>query len=134
MSIATSHVAMTAFFEANKPSGTAVVWGSDDPSPKGNNPWVRFNVLHSNGTQASMGAPTANRFRQTGQVIAQVFARKGDFGKAARELASAIHDVYCGAVSGGVTYSNPRVNEVGVDQQGWYQINVVADFRYDIVT
>ncbi len=128
--------AMTSFFNTAWGNTTPVIWGDDDSGNKkpDDQTWVRFNVRHVDGAQMSIGAPTANRFEQVGIVTIQVFQPEGKNGLDAQAKASAILDLYQGASSGGVHYSRARVREVGNDGHGWYQINVMADFRYEQLT
>ena len=127
--------AMTSFFHAAWVDTAPVIWGDDDDTAKPNNePWLRFNARHVDGDQVSMGAPGANRFEAVGTVTIQIFQPSGKEGLEAQAIADAVLGIYKGASSGGVHYSRVRANEVGNDGHGWYQINVLADFRYEQIT
>lgn len=127
--------AMTSFFNTGWAGATTVIWGEDDNNAiPDTDTWVRFNIKHFDGAQITMGAPTSNRFEQKGTIIIQIFQKEGNFGLDAQAKASAVLDLYQGADSGGIHYYNARVREVGNDDNGWYQINVLADFRYEQLT
>lgn len=97
--------------------------------------WVRFNCQENDGRQVSMGSPGSNRFRQFGQVILQIFQPAGQGSKDARTKAAAALDAFKGAVtSSGVHFQNVYGRQVGNDENGFYQINVIANFYYDDIT
>jgi hypothetical protein len=127
--------AMKAFFYTQWDNATPIIWGSDDvTTPPNDEPWIRFNINHSAGGQASIGSPTANRFRHIGFLTIQVFAPEGNYGILAKDLANAILELYQGTSDSDIDYYNVRVDEVGNDGYGWFQINIIADFRYDNIT
>jgi len=126
---------MQKFFNTNWADETAVVWGDDDlAQPAEDVPWVRFNINHADGFQASMGAPGQNMYRQTGIITVQIFQPEGQYGTIGRDYANQIIDFYHGAQADGVSYSGAQIREVGRDGFGWYQTNVVVTFEYDTIT
>lgn len=128
-------VAIEKYFADNWGETSLVIWGSDDAQQPANaESWVRFNVQHEDGGQASMGSPDANLYRQQGSIIIQIFQQQGQFGVEARTFASNIIDLYHGTTNSGIRYENARINEVGNDGNGWYQINVIVRFEYDTIT
>lgn len=127
--------AMTSFFNTAWAGATTIIWGEDDNrSIPDNATWVRFNIRHAIGSQVTMGAPDANRFEQIGTVTIQIFQPEGQHGLDAQAKANTALDLYQGANIGGIHYYNARVREVGNDGNGWYQINVLTDFRYEQIT
>ena len=133
MNYSDAFVAMQSFFKTSWNGRTPIVW-NDDPSKPPNGDWVRFNIIHADGGQASMGAPGSNRFDRDGQVIIQIFTKEGDFAIKARGHASLALDIYSGTEDSGIRYTGARVNEIGADQRGWHQVNVIADFSYQSIT
>ena len=126
---------MIKFFNANAPSGVPVIWGSDDPnSPPDNEEWIRFNIRHNDGFQASMGSPGTNRFERQGIITIQIFQPEGGHGLGAQNIADEIVTLYSGANDNGIEYFDTFAREVGNDGFGWYQINVVTTFRYEQIT
>lgn len=126
---------MQGFFNTGWDSATPIVWGEDDATPTpSEQAWVRFNITHNDGGQATMGSPNSNRFRHFGIITVQVFYPQGNFGIEARNLANNVLELYQGAEQDGIYYYDVRANEIGNDSFGWYQINVVIEFRYDNIT
>lgn len=118
------------FFEDGWNDLTSIAWPDLD-FDKPNDTWVRFNYRENDGFQSSIGAAT-NRFRHTGVITIQIFQRAGQASKDAREKAAAAYAVFAGKTTqNGIHFFNVRVNHVGDDGHGWYQINVLASFRYD---
>lgn len=97
--------------------------------------WVRFTCQENDGGQASTGSPGSNLFRQFGIVTIQVFQPQGQGSKGARTLAASILTALKGAqTTNGVEFFDVYGRQVGNDGNGYYQINVVASFRYDEIT
>lgn len=124
---------MRKYFADNY-SDTPIVLGSDDVANNVNTPWVRFNVIHGDGFQASMGSPSANRFERNGIITVQIFTPQGDNGVSAINLADKILKIYEGVENNGILYYDATVKEVGNDGRGWYQVNVLTSFRYETIT
>jgi len=94
--------------------------------------WVRFQVQNFDAFQASVGSPGDNKYRRTGLITAQIFAKE----KAAALDALAKGDAIVSLFQGksrfeGVIFSNVRLKEVGPDGKGWFQVNVKIDFQFD---
>ena len=96
-----------------------------------NKTWVRFNLQHYSGRQASIGAPGSNRFRRDGLITAQVFSVEKNAAADALLKADQIVDIFQGVSNGGITYFDVQLKEIGPDGNGWHQINVLAYFQYD---
>ncbi len=128
-------IAMESTFKAAWGVKSPVVYGGDAPEkPADDQAWVRFNIKHSDGGQATMGAPSANRFRQIGLIIIQIFSPEGKYAIRAKELANDAIEIYQGLQQSGITYQKVRPDEIGNDGHGYYQINVIAEFYYDTIT
>ena len=127
-------IAMGAYFNTSWAGATTVVWGDNDPQDTPSGSWVRFNINHNDGRQASMGAPAANMFRQIGIITVQIFTAEGDSGVAARDLADSVLEIYHGARDSGIEYYNATAREIGNDGNGFYQVNVLVEFKYDNIT
>jgi hypothetical protein len=99
-----------------------------------NTPWVRLNIRHEDGYQASVGSPQSNKFRRDGLVTVQIFTPKGQAQITALQTADAVVNIFEAKPRiSGIMFNNVRVNEIGDDGFGWYQINVKADFSYDTI-
>lgn len=124
-----------AWFAAAWGSTTPIAWPDIEfPVPEAQT-WVRFTLQETDGEQITMGSPGANRFRQFGLIIIQVFQPQGQGSGDAREKAATIATLLKGAnTSNGVYFSDVYARQVGNDGNGFYQVNVVASFYYDEIT
>jgi len=123
------------YFNTGWASATPVTVGNDAKyEPTEGQSWVRINIQHSTGFQSTMGDPSNNRFERQGIVTIQIFTPQGDFGVSASDLATDALKLYEGIESNGVFYYDAVVNEVGNDERGWHQVNVLASFRYNEIT
>jgi hypothetical protein len=97
--------------------------------------YARATVLHSTGGQSSLGGTNGVRFSRQGVAIIQCFGPLG-IGKSltiSEEIASMALDAFEGKTTpGGIWFRNCRFNEIG-PADGWFQINVIAEFIYDEV-
>ena len=114
--------------------GGVPIFLDDDADTPETETYMRLNIRHNDGEQSSMGAPGSNRFRRFGGVTVQIFQKQGKFGTEARELAENALALFAGIENSGITYYNGSVREIGNDARGWYQINVITEFRYDEIT
>jgi hypothetical protein len=92
--------------------------------------WARFTVDIGDESQMDIGA-TSKTFRKHGALIVQLFApqNKGSvdlLGKA--DVLSSVFRNWCGTI---VSCQAASTRIVGVDQFGWYQINVIIPFKMD---
>lgn len=133
MNVLEAITAMQGYFDTQW-SDTPILWGGDDPTKIPNETFVRFNILHNEGTQVTMGDPNNNRHRRFGTITIQIFQPEGAYGVEARTHAKNILSIYTGLVQSDIIYRNPILREVGNDGHGWYQINVVMNFQYDEIT
>jgi len=125
---------MRSYFDTGWNDETVIVWGDDNQYQPDSDPWVRFNILHNDGLQATIGSPGNNRFDRFGVITVQIFVRQGDYGIKARELATKALKLYEGVQDNDIIYSNAFVREVGNDGRGWQQINALINFRYEEIT
>lgn len=135
MNLSQAEAQIRSFFNTGWNDLTPVAWPDIEFSPPSDKTWVRFDCREIDGFQASMGAPGSNRFRHTGVVTIQVFQPAGQGSVDARAKASAALDIFMGEqTSGGIRFFNVQARQVGNDDNGWYQINVLASFQYDQIT
>ena len=128
-------IAMTDYFLTQWDSRSAVILGNDDPKDiPSDEPFIRLNITHTIGNQASIGSPSSNLFRNFGVIIIQIFNPQSDYGITVRDFASDIIEFYKGTVDNDIHYYNSRVNEIGNDGNGFNQSNVVVEFYYDNIT
>jgi len=99
-------------------------------------PWVRLTVEDASASWASFGDPGNNVERNQGQVTVQIFTPSGTGEGKALELADtakAVFRSWSDASSGVRFLVPPYARQVGVEDK-WYQVNVVAPFRFDDFT
>lgn len=134
MNFATAPAAIKAMFATAWGNTTKVIYDDESASPPDSDPWVRFNIRHVDGFQASMGDPGNNRHRRIGNITAQVFVPQGNASIQASQLAQQAADIFIGVTYQGITFTNTVAREIGNDGKGFYQINVTTSFRYDDLT
>jgi hypothetical protein len=107
---------------------TAVVSTDTQVTGKG---WILFEVLHDEGEIAALGT-TMNRHEGTLSASIYFETNRGRVRSTAK-IADQILDFYQTVDVAGVLKRFPRKETIGSDLQGWWQVNVLADFQYDIV-
>lgn len=124
-----------AFFNTGWSSLTDIAWPDDKfISPDGAT-WVRFDCKENDGEQVSIGDPGNNRFRHFGLVTIQVFAPQGNGSIDARAKAQAAVAIFMGQeTTNDIHFFAVQPRQIGNDGSGYYQINVLASFRYDEIT
>lgn len=123
----------TAAFPA--PDTPEIAWPDKDFTIPTNETWVRFNCQENDGGQVSIGDPGNNRFRHFGIVTIQVFQPWGQGSVDARTKATAALGAFQGEqTTGGVVFFDAYARQIGNDDSGFYQINVVTSFYYDELT
>jgi len=112
------------------PANDATPVKSSDPQVTGKG-WILFQLLHADGLIAALGT-TMNR--HSGILGASVYfeTNKGRIRSTAK-IADQILDFYQTVEVLGVRKTNPRKAVIASDRQGWWQVNVLADFQYDII-
>lgn len=123
------------FFDDAWSDATEIAWPDKKFAVPENETWVRFNCQENDGRQATMGSPGSNRFRQFGIVTIQVFQPQDQGSTDAREKAAIALTAFKGGVTtNGVHFFDVYGRQVGNDENGFYQINVIASFYYDEIT
>jgi len=112
------------------PANDAVPVSSDDAQVSGKG-WILFELLHAYGEIAALGT-TMNR--HIGVLGASVYfeTNRGRIRSTAK-IADQILNFYQTVDIPGVRKSSPRKVAIGSDRQGWWQVNVLANFEYDII-
>lgn len=101
--------------------------------PDGDESWAKTTVSHADGFRPTIsGGVGFRRFRSTGVVTVEVRTPWGDGLAASDPLVKIVQERLELDGLAGVEFTNVRINEVGLDENGpWYQVNVIADFEYD---
>lgn len=102
--------------------------------PPKDGPWARAVIRHGLAVQATFVDGSRKRFEKFGIVTIQVFTALED-GRGlidAQGLAEVAKKAFEGkqTVGTNIWFRNVRINEIGVDGP-WFQMNVLAEFRYD---
>lgn len=96
--------------------------------------WARVVVRHVRGEQRSLGEPRNRRFIRTGIVSVQVFTPKGKRGLTlGHRLGKVAVDAFEGRCVDGLEFRRTTLREGGASDAHWQQVNVTADFDYDVV-
>jgi len=135
MTYAVAHAAIRARFETQWAAATPVQY----PNVKFSIPetsWVRLNIAQAASDWVGMGDPGNNPERNFGQVTVQIFTESGAGEGAALAYADTVRGVFRSwrdAASGVRFEVPPYARQIGIDGK-WYQINVVAPFKFDDFT
>ena len=108
---------------------TIIKWDNVPFENPNDSAWVQFHVLNNLGRQVSTGAPT-KRFRRFGIIMAQIYTPEGSGQTIAMSIADEIADIFDGLTVNEIRFWDVSVKEVGTFE-GWYRVNVVADFLFD---
>lgn len=97
-------------------------------------PFARVSVRHFTGQQTTLSGAIGQRtFSREGVVTAQIFTPTGDGLTQSDVLTEVAKNAFEGArTASDVWFINVRVVEVG-PSGAWFQVNVLADFRYDAI-
>ena len=95
--------------------------------------WARIIVRHTSGGQRTLGEDKCRRFERRGLVSVQLFAPVAQRGLTlAHRLGKVASDAFEGKEADGVWFRDVVLREVGPDAH-WYQVNVTAEFVYEVV-
>ena len=98
--------------------------------PPDNANWCRLTIIPGNTDQVSIGAPSSNRERTAGVMIAQLFAPLNAGDGTIVGVADSIRAAFKRVTASGVTFETPKIVRVG-RQHGFWQINVACPFYTD---
>jgi hypothetical protein len=133
-SFADAEQKITERFKVNAPSGLVIAYDNvsetDIREDRDLIQWVRFGVLEVGTVQAAMGS-VVRRYRNDGLVVVQCFTQLEVWTLPGLQLADTVTAVFRGVSHDGVTYRAPSVEKVG-PAGGWFQINVVVPFFWDL--
>lgn len=94
-------------------------------------PWVDFQFTLDGSDQHTLGPTGARVFTRTGSVVAMIFVPAGKRGLVdANTLVMAAVSAFEGKSVSGVTFNRVGPKTIG-PADGWYQVNVWADFEFD---
>lgn len=101
--------------------------------PVGEQAWCRVTLRHSDGPQTTLAGAFGNkrRYTQKGVLFVQLFCKLGTGDNRLYEIAGEIRKAINTSRDCGVWFRNARLDNPGV-RALWNQMNVIADFEYDI--
>jgi hypothetical protein len=115
--------------QVETPQGLWVIYDNQDRSPPSDERlWCRFTVLDGDTERVTIGV---RQYRTVGLGLAQLFVPMGTGTKAIRVMADAIRAAFQDVSTGGVRYGVPRVENIGDDGKGKYQVNVTCPWQVD---
>jgi len=94
--------------------------------------WCRFTINVGDAFPASTSGQQM-RLRTVGEIVVQVFVESGTGDRVAAQIADDVFDALTYVVVSGVRLMASRVQPIGQDPGGWYQVNVTTPFLYDIL-
>lgn len=95
--------------------------------------WARIVVRHTSGDQRSLGETGGRKFERAGLVSVQVFTPVAQRGSTlGQRLGKVALDAFEGRDIAGVFFRRAALREAG-PQANWDQVNVTAEFTYDVL-
>lgn len=132
---ANAETVMTELFKSGVPDDLEVAYDNIAADSLRNNrnleEWVRFSILESGSEQISLG--DAPSYRNFGNIAVQCFTKEGTWTLPSMTLADTICALYRNVQNQGVTYRAPSPEKIG-PSGGWYQINVIVPYYWDLFT
>lgn len=109
-------------------------WSAPAPTspPAAPATWARAVVRHLDSRQETIAPVGIRRWQNTAQLVVQVFQQAGSGTSAADTLAQIVIAQMMGADLGDLHVYRATPQEIGT-RDGWYQINVVATYRYQYI-
>lgn len=92
--------------------------------------WIRFNIMISGAFPASTSGSVV-RQRTVGIIDVQVFVPQGTGDRVAASIADDVTSALQFVTLSGLVITAATPIPVGTTDDGWYQINVTSNFRYD---
>ncbi len=102
----------------------------DEPNANNGDSWVRLVVRHGEGRQASLGSPGANKFRQGGVVMIQIFSPANKGTKTIRELGDAAVAAFRAVALDDILFQVPSF-QLLEPETPWMRALVTAPFYRD---
>lgn len=99
-------------------------------NPPDNTNWCRLTIVQGSTDQVSIGAPSSNRERTLGVMIAQLFAPVEAGDGTILGIADDVRRAFKRVTASGVTFKTPYLAKRGREGDSW-QINVMCPFYAD---
>ena len=130
MSSASENTEIRTRFNSLRDQNIPVSWPNEDFTPPTDKTYVKFFILNGETRIVDIGSPIKT-YRSTGVIFLQLLAppRTGNgLVKSQADTMAAIFRSWCGS---SVRCRAATVKEIGLDADGWYQVNVKIPFQRD---
>lgn len=113
----------------------AVAWpNADFEPPSANDPesvWLRYTHLEVSRRRVTVSAEAGqSQWRQTGQIVIQLFQPQNTGDRIVRELADKIVTAFTSTNFEGLRFLTPQPQAIG-NNNAWYQFQVTIPYQYD---
>jgi hypothetical protein len=118
--------------EVATPQALLTIYDNDPtPAPTQALVWCRFTVKDGESRRITIGG--VKQYRTVGVAIAQIFGRLGEGTAGVRSVADAITIAFRDVTADGVKYSVPYADNIGDNNEGNYQLNMVCPYQADTI-
>lgn len=133
MSYLAERISIENFFNTNytPPAGVDLFFENIPIPEQNNDPYIVLLVRDGTAFQGSMGGSVNNLFRNNGFAICEIRHLIDTGTNAALTIADDIANVFRAQQFDGITMLAPTIDRIG-DRNGWYQVNVLTNFRRDV--
>lgn len=119
-------ITIESHFKSKWGATTPVLFENNKKSPPKTGNWVRFQLIDSEKTQKSIG--TSQLHRNTGQVIIQIFVKRGEGLGESFDLSDMAINVFDVVQLDSIQFRAGYRIAVGEVGEEWYQTNVIIPF------
>lgn len=107
-----------------------VEWPNREINKPSNAPWLRFAFNWPEEDRAEIGRTA---YTGAGLIMIQVFTPKGSGSKESLEICDTVSAIFRNQVVNNIVFDNVNFEEIGVDDFGWFQINLYIPFEIDLI-
>jgi hypothetical protein len=110
----------------------ALLWDNvKGEPPSDGTPWIRTTIVEGQSVKIELGG-SPGRHRSVGVVMFQIFTAIDKGSRPARAVAKALAILFRSVTVNGIIFKAPSLQRVGDTKDGWYQMNLVCPFRWDV--
>ena len=131
MSYDAARKSIQSYFAANW-SATPVAYDNVAFTPPDDSEWVRLSIRNNLSSQITIGSSNQT-YRRRGIAFLQIFTPRDGGPELSATLTDTAVNIFEGQKTGPVVFESVNVNEVGNTDDGWFQVNVSASYRFDDV-
>lgn len=124
-------------FNTNWGTTSPVKWENVEFVQPQNTAWVALRIMSGEGKQVTLQGPTDGMNRWQGSIVIEVNAPGASGTEAAKTLADTAAGIFrrqnfSQGSSGLIRCRIPWIDQVGVNEAGWYQLNVICPYTRTI--